>query len=156
MAWAGRVDDEPRALWVDYMRNNVNLDFVDNDPDEGPQPIVDDALEDWNPDENAGGLYELSDNEQVVDNVDYCIFKCDVNDSVRDLRRKKRKATYRALYKEQAISLGVWDGEYPSRLLDDFYLCEQIESLTFNGRENKCILFMCIYLMMLCCFEKKM
>lgn len=128
VAWAGRVDDEPRALWVDYMRDNVDPDYVDDDPDEGPQPLVDDDLEewdggleeDWNADEGTGGIYGLSDDEKATENDDYCIFKCEENDSVGDLRGKKMKAAYRTLCKDKAISLGIWDEEYPPRLLDDF------------------------------------
>lgn len=56
-----------------------------------------------------------------MESEDYCILKCEEGDSVRDLRRKKRKAALiREVYKDKAISLGVWDGEYPLRLLDDY------------------------------------
>lgn len=77
MAWAGRVEDPHRLWWVNYMRENEDPDFVDNDPDERPQPInIWDPFGDdeWdgrfdelpNDDEGAGGIYGFSDDEEYI------------------------------------------------------------------------------------------
>lgn len=100
------------------MRENENSNFVDDDPEDGPQPLnIWDSYGDdewdgrfderYNDDEGAGGIYGFSDDEKTAENEDYCIFKCEEGDSVRDLRRKRRKATLIVLYKDKAIFLGV-------------------------------------------------
>lgn len=82
LAWAGRVEDPPRLWWVNYMRENENPNFVDEDLDEGPQPIYiwdpfgDDEWdgrfgEMYNNDEGvvgAGGIYGYSDDEEFSRN----------------------------------------------------------------------------------------
>lgn len=39
LTWAGRVVDPKRTIWIKWVKENFDLDFIDDDPSIGPQKI---------------------------------------------------------------------------------------------------------------------
>lgn len=92
--------DPPAFVWIDWIKKNIDPNFVDDEPKIGPQ-IIDwrqdagDGLPEWNgrfdelnnSDEDVVGIYCLSDDEEVTSNIDCYIEKTERNE---EKVRKKR------------------------------------------------------------------